>query len=133
VFCARGLPPRSWPCAARVIASARSILFVKLAEQGSTVLAHAALRRAVDMVGRDNGFFVCLDDNRFILDALVTIPEQDVITIPSTGICSLLRGVLAAIGKLRRLKPKAVVDMEFFARGAVLAFLSGAQRRAGFH
>ena len=32
----------------------RSLIFVKLAEQGSTVLAGRALRRAVDWVGAEN-------------------------------------------------------------------------------
>jgi hypothetical protein len=34
------------------------ILFVKLAEQGSTVLAYPAIRRAIDMVGRENVYFL---------------------------------------------------------------------------
>jgi hypothetical protein len=46
------------------------ILFVKFAEQGSTVLAYSAIRRAIDMVGRENVYFVVFQDNRFILDAM---------------------------------------------------------------
>lgn len=112
----------------------RRILFIKLAEQGSTVLAHNALRRAVEIAGRENVFFVCLDDNRFILDLLGIIPEQNVITIPHKNFSALTRGAFAAIGKLRGLKIDTAVDLEFFARGsAVLAFLTGAERRVGFH
>ena len=33
---------------------------VKLAEQGATVLAYPALRRAVEMVGRENVYFSSL-------------------------------------------------------------------------
>jgi ADP-heptose:LPS heptosyltransferase len=41
---------------------------------------------------------------------------------------------LKAIGRLRRLKLDAAIDMEFFSRGsAVIAFLSGAKSRVGFH
>mgnify|MGYP003581140125 CR=1 FL=1 len=40
----------------------RSILFVKLAEQGSTVLACAAIGRAVDLVGRNNVYFLVFED-----------------------------------------------------------------------
>src|SRR6266481_6604542 len=58
----------------------RRILFVKFAEQGSTVLAYPAIRRAIDMVGRENVYFVVFEDNRFILDAMDLIPEGNVIT-----------------------------------------------------
>src|SRR5712691_4417997 len=57
------------------------ILFVKLAEQGSTVLAYPAIRRAIEMVGRENVYFVVFEDNRFILDVMEIIPEGNVITI----------------------------------------------------
>src|SRR5688500_4082220 len=59
----------------------RRILFVKLAEQGSTVLAHSALRMAVEMVGRENVYVACFDDNRFILDSLGLIPEENVVPV----------------------------------------------------
>src|SRR5882672_5601676 len=59
------------------------ILFVKFAEQGSTVLACPAILRAIEMVGRGNVYFVVFEDNRFILDAMEIIPEGNVITIAS--------------------------------------------------
>src|SRR5437667_12734171 len=59
----------------------RRILFVKFAEHGSTVLAYPAIRRAIDMVGRENVYFVVFEDNRLILDAIDLIPEGNVITI----------------------------------------------------
>jgi hypothetical protein len=45
----------------------RKILFTKFAEQGSTVLAYPAIRRATELVGRENVYFVVFEDNRFIL------------------------------------------------------------------
>ena len=59
----------------------RKILFVKFAERGSTVLAYPAIRRAVELVGRENVYFVVFEDNRFILDVMEIIPEENVITI----------------------------------------------------
>src|ERR1051325_8769768 len=112
----------------------RSLLFVKLAEQGSTVLAYAALRRAVELAGRENVYFIALDDNRFILDLLGVLPEQNVITVASGSLPKLLAGALSAIRRLRALELDAAVDMEFFSRGsAALTYLSGARRRVGFH
>src|SRR5581483_7646817 len=68
----------------------RSLLFVKLAEQGSTVLAYAALRRAVELVGRDQVYFIAFDDNRFILDVLGVIPESNVITVSAKNLFAVI-------------------------------------------
>jgi hypothetical protein len=57
------------------------ILFVKFAEQGSTVLAYHAISRAVEMVGRENVYFLVFKENRFILDVMHLIPEQNVVTV----------------------------------------------------
>jgi ADP-heptose:LPS heptosyltransferase len=112
----------------------RNILFVKLAEQGSTVLAQRALRRAVELVGRENVYFIAFEENRFILDLLGIIPEANVIAISFRGLPTLFGSSVAAMTKLWRLKLDAAIDMEFFARGsAALTFLSGAKRRVGFH
>ena len=112
----------------------RRILFVKLAEQGSTVLAYAALRRAVEIAGRENVYFIALDNNRFILDVLGIIPEANVVTVPYQNFASLALGGLSAIRRLRALDLDAAIDMEFFSRGsAALSFLTGARRRVGFH
>jgi ADP-heptose:LPS heptosyltransferase len=111
-----------------------SILFVKLAEQGSTVLAYSALRRAAEKVGRENVHFLVFRANRFILDALDVIPRENVIAIDDRSLVSMAISSLAAIRRMRRLRLGAAVDMEFFARSsAVFTYLSGARRRAGFH
>jgi ADP-heptose:LPS heptosyltransferase len=115
-------------------AQPRRLLFVKLAEQGSTVLAYPALRRAADLVGREHVYFIAFEDNRFILDALGVIPEENVLTVSFRSLPALVRSALAAVRCLRALKLDAAVDLEFFSRGsAVLTWLSGARRRVGFH
>jgi ADP-heptose:LPS heptosyltransferase len=110
------------------------ILFVKFAEQGSTVLAYPAIRRAIELVGRENVYFVVFEDNRFILDAMEVIPEENVITIPTQSPFALGRGALRAILRARRIGIDSAVDMEFFTRfSAMLTFLTGARSRVGFH
>ena len=42
----------------------RKILFIKFAEQGTTVLAYPAICRAIEMVGREHVYFIVFDDNR---------------------------------------------------------------------
>ncbi|HMG27959.1 MAG TPA: glycosyltransferase family 9 protein, partial [Acidimicrobiia bacterium] len=118
----------------RPVRTPRRIAFVKLAEQGSTVIASSALRRAIRMVGRENVFFVVFEENRFILDVMGLLPGENVVAIRADGLLGLLAGTLSALRRLRRLRVDAVVDLEFFARfSAILAYLSGASSRVGFH
>jgi len=112
----------------------RRIVFVKLAEQGSTVLACSAIRRAVEMVGKDNVYFLVFEDNRFVLDAMGLIRPENVLTIRNDRLSSLLTDAFRAIRSMRKLRINTTVDMEFFARSsAALSFLSGARCRGGFH
>ncbi len=112
----------------------RRILFVKLAEQGSTVLAYSALREATRRVGRENVYMMVFDNNRFILDALGVIPPENVLPLRHHSLPALILAALAAVRRVRRLHVDAVIDLEFFARSsALLAFLSGAPVRVGFH
>jgi ADP-heptose:LPS heptosyltransferase len=110
------------------------ILFVKLAEQGSTVLAYPAICRAIDMVGRENVYFVAFDDNRFILDAMEIIPEDNVITIATQNLFRFALTTLQSVYRVRKIRVDAVIDMEFLTRfSAILTFTTGAQSRVGFH
>ena len=112
----------------------RRILFIKLAEQGSTVIAVPALRRAVEEVGRENVYFLAFEENRFILDVMDLIPAENVLTIRTGGVVGTLWRTLRAVLDMRRLDLDAAVDLEFFARSsAILAYASGARLRSGFH
>src|SRR5213592_1517907 len=87
----------------------RRILFVKFAEQGSTVLAYPAIRRAIDLVGRENVYFVVFEDNRFILDAMDVIPEGNVITIATKSVFGLATDAMRAVLRVRKIGIDAVV------------------------
>src|SRR5437667_12198237 len=112
----------------------RRVLFIKFAEQGSTVLAYPAIRRATAMVGRENVYFVVFEDNRFILDVMEIIPEQNVITISTKSPVALAMGALRAVLRAHKIGIDAVIDMEFLTRfSAMFTFLTGAKSRVGFH
>src|SRR6266480_1554376 len=112
----------------------RRILFVKFAEQGSTVLAYPAILRAIEMVGRENVYFVVFEDNRFILDVMEIIPDGNVITIATKSLFGLATCALRAVLRVRKIGIDAVVDMEFLTRfSAILTFTTGAKSRVGFH
>src|SRR6267378_2672015 len=110
------------------------ILFIKLAEQGSTVLAYPAICRAAELVGRENVYFVVFEDNRFILDAMEFIPEGNVITIATKSPFRLATDAMRAVLRVRKIGIDAVVDMEFLTRfSAILTFATRAKSRVGFH
>jgi len=112
----------------------KRILFIKLAEQGATVLACPAIGRAVEMVGRRNVFFLVFEENSAIFEPLDIIPLDNIITIPTRGFGSFLWGTVSSLIKILLLKPDITIEMEFFSRfSAILAFLSGAGLRVGFH
>ena len=112
----------------------RRILFVKLVEQGSSVLACSAIRRAVELVGRENVYFLVFEENRFILDAMGLIPPENVIAIHTNGLIRAAVDALQVIRRIRALGINTAIDLEFFARAsAALVFLSGAGYRVGFH
>lgn len=118
----------------RRIDKPRRIVFVKLAEQGATVLAQGALHAATARVGKDNVFVVVFAENRFILDLLDVVPRENVITIDTTSLRSFALDAIEAIRRMRREAIDAAIDFEFFARAsAILCFLSGAPLRVGFH
>jgi len=111
-----------------------SILFLKLAEQGSTVLANEAVRRAVARVGRENVHFLVFEENRFILDVMDLIPRGNVYEVGTASAWSMASSGLAALRAIRRRRFDACIDMEFFARfSAAIAYLTGARNRVGFH
>jgi ADP-heptose:LPS heptosyltransferase len=116
------------------VGSPKSILFVKLAEQGSTVLAQGALHSAIQRVGRANVYFLLFAENRPILDLLNLIPKENVIEIVAGGLLGTVWGAWKAIWKMRRTRLDVAIDLEFFARAsAALTYLSGAHCRVGFH
>lgn len=112
----------------------KGLLFVKLAEQGSTVLAGAAIRDAVEKFGRENVYFLVFDENRFILDAHDLIPRENVLTIDTGSLKNIVLSSLQRLFEIRRLKLGALIDLEFFSRAtAAFSFLTGIPRRVGFH
>jgi ADP-heptose:LPS heptosyltransferase len=112
----------------------RSLLFVKLAEQGSTVLAARAIRRAMEWVGRENVYFLVFEENRFVLDVMELVPAENVFTVPTTSLRAMAVGAARALRQIRCRRIDAAVDLEFFARfSAALTWLSGARWRAGLH
>ncbi len=110
------------------------ILFLKLIEQGSTVLADPALKAAASRVGRENVYFLVFKENRPILDILDVVSPANIIEVDGSNFRAFIRSAFNALAKMRNEGIDAVIDMEFFSRAsAILAYLSRAKRRVGFH
>jgi len=117
-----------------VESSIHKILFIKMIEQGATVLAFGAIRRAIELVGRENVYFWVFEENSEILAVMDVIPPENVLTIRSKHPVSFLIDVWRTSRRIRRIGIDCTIDMEFFARApAILAYLTGARRRIGLH
>jgi ADP-heptose:LPS heptosyltransferase len=112
----------------------RKILFLKFIEQGATVLAQDAIRRATNAVGRENLFFCVFESNRAILDLLDTVPAENILSIRDQRLTSFAIDFLRAAWTVRSKRIDTVIDMEFFSRAsAIFTFLTGAAIRVGLH
>jgi ADP-heptose:LPS heptosyltransferase len=112
----------------------KKIVFLKFIEQGATVLAYSALKRATELVGKENVYFCVFEANRPILDILDIIPEKNIISIRDKSLLSFLSSAFSGLLKIRREKIDTTIDMEFFSRAAaIFAFMSGAKTRIGLH
>lgn len=114
--------------------SPRKVLFIKLIEQGATVLAYPAVQTAIARVGAQNVYFWVFKQNRPILDVMAMVPPQNILEIDASGPGAFLRDLARTLRRLRRIGIDATIDMEFFSRAsAILAYLTGAATRAGLH
>ena len=112
----------------------KKILFLKLTEQGASVLAHSAIKRAEDIVGRENVYFCVFRENRPILDIMGIIAPENIFEIRQESLVSFCFDMLRFLFKTRKLGIDTVIDMEFFSRAsALIAYLSGAKIRVGCH
>src|SRR5207245_1577555 len=99
------------------------ILFLKLTEQGATVLACDALRVAAERVGAENVYFCVFAENRWVLDVLELLPAANVLPIRSDRCPWFVIGVLRL---LRRVRPIQCA----FAQGSAGAHSGPARFRA---
>ena len=112
----------------------RKILFIKLIEQGSTILACRAFEAASKLVGQDSIYILVFDSNRPILDLLGYFRPENIFTLRDDTLLRFLMDALRVLRRVRRAGIDTTIDMEGFARAPViLAFLTGAKRRVGFH
>lgn len=117
----------------RLIHDPERILFIELSEMGSMVLAYSLFRKTQELFPEAELYFLTFKENRYAVDILDIIPEENVVTLSSRNFVSFLFSIIGAVGKLRRKKINISIDMELFARlTAILSYLSGAKNRVGY-
>lgn len=116
-------PPRRAP---------RRVCLVELSEMGSAILADPAMRKL-----RAHGaelHFVIFARNVGSLGLLGTVPPENIFTLRADGLLPLLVDTLRLLRWTRARRIDTVIDLELFSRfTALLAGLSGAANRVGFH
>jgi ADP-heptose:LPS heptosyltransferase len=118
----------------RETAAAKRIVFVKLSELGTIILAYPLLAKIKKEYSSAELFFVTFNKNRDIFKLLGgIIPDKNVLGIREEPLVFIF-DTLRAIRRLRREEIDIVFDLEFFSRfSAVFTYLTNARKRIGFY
>ena len=112
----------------------RRILVILLSEMGAVVLAGPMFDRLRERYPSAELFVLCSEQNRDALDLLDIVARDHVVVVRSGSVAGFAVDTVRAMRRLRQLRLDAVLDLELFARAsAILAGLSGAKVRVGFH
>ena len=113
----------------------RKVMFIKLSEMGAIVLAYPLLARVKKYRPEAEMFFITFQRNRDIFCLFPgLIKEQNILTIRDSGPAAFIIDTFRVIRRMRREKIDIIFDLEFFSRfTAILAYLSAAGKRIGFH
>lgn len=110
------------------------ILFIKLSEMGSILLAYPLFDRALKEYPKENIFFLTFYKNKPLFEILNIVPHRNILTIRENSALHFLMDTIKAIRKIRGEKIGVVFDLEFFSRfSAIIVYLSGSSKRAGFY
>jgi ADP-heptose:LPS heptosyltransferase len=114
--------------------SPRRVLFIELAEMGTTVLACPAVRRLRTVHPDCQIFFLLFRQIQDSVKVLKIVPDAHVLTIDPSSPVSLIRDTLKFMSEARRLGIDTAINLEAFTRSStILAYVSGASTRVGFH
>jgi len=113
-------------------ATPKKLLFIELSEMGSAILVDPAMRNA--KVRGAELFFLIFKSNRASLTLLNTVKPENIFTIDSSSLGSLIKDTLRFLILARKHRIDTVIDLELFSRfTALLTGMCGARRRVGYH
>ncbi|MFH1853999.1 MAG: glycosyltransferase family 9 protein [Candidatus Omnitrophota bacterium] len=112
----------------------KNIVFIELSEMGSAILSYSAIMKTKEMFPRVRIYFWIFKRNIDGVRALGVIEERDILTIRDNNLFVLIKDTIGCLTRLWREAVDITIDMELFSRfSAILAYLSGARTKAGFH
>jgi ADP-heptose:LPS heptosyltransferase len=98
------------------------------------VVAYPALRKVRELHPDATLHFLCFTQIRSSVEMLNVIPPENIITIDADSGVPLVRDSLRFLWRARQRQIDTVINTEAFVRySSLLAYLSGARRRVGFH
>jgi ADP-heptose:LPS heptosyltransferase len=116
----------------RELQEPKKLLFIELSEMGSAILVDPAMRNA--QARGAELFFLIFKSNRASLTLLNTVKSENIFTIDSSSLFTLIRDTLRFLIVARLRGIDTVIDLELFSRfTALLTGLCGARRRVGYH
>lgn len=95
----------------------RKILFIKLSEVGSIVLAYPLLRKIKENYPQAEIFFLTFKKNKLVFEVLSIVPYQNILTIREESPHLFISDTLRSIRRLRKENKKKIdiaFDLEFF-------------------
>jgi ADP-heptose:LPS heptosyltransferase len=111
-----------------------NVLFIELAEMGTTVIACPAIRRLQEIRPDAKVYFLLLKQIEASIRVLDIVPDAHVLTIDASSPWTVLRDTVRFMRNARRLNIDTVINLEAFTRfTAMIGYLSGAATRVGFH
>ena len=112
----------------------KNVLFIELAEMGSTFLACPAMKKIKRIYPDSNIHFLLFDHIKESMDIIKIVPKENVLTINSKNTFTLAKSTIKFIWKCRKKKIDTAINLEMFARySTILSYLSGARKRSGFY
>lgn len=112
----------------------RRILFVEFFEMGAAIMAYSALKYVKSKLPECELHVLCVSGNKDAWKLLGLVPEQNIHGVEAKSMLHFLSSLAAAVGTLRRKQFDLVVDLDKFTRlSAIVSFLVGARRSAGFY
>jgi len=113
---------------------AQKILVILLSEMGALVLAYPMFQRLKEKFPGVDLQVMLFEKNREVVELLGVVPAENILAIRDHSLFTFARDTLKVWSRMRRIKFDAVIDCELFSRvSSILAFLSGAAVRVGFH
>jgi len=111
----------------------KKILFIKLSEMGSTVLAYPTIQAAKHHFPDAKIYFLTFKGNEKLIEILDVAPKKNVFSLDIFSLSGLFLDLFKIVKKLRSEKIDVVIDLELLSRiSAILVFLIKAPLQTGF-